>query len=130
MILATSALVAILTGEPEAEPLLDAAVAAPGLRMSAGTALEASIVLDSRSAPQQRRRLDDLLDALAVEIVPFDADQWVLARAAYQDFGKGSGHRAQLNLGDCFAYALHRQSGEPLLYVGHDFERAGVPRAW
>ena len=130
MILDTSALVAILLGEPEAETLLDAAASAPALRMSAGTALEASIVLDSRSAPQQRRRLDDLLDTLGVETIPFDAAQWALARTAYQDFGKGSGHPAQLNLGDCFAYALHRQTGEPLLYVGHDFERAGVPRAW
>lgn len=129
MILDTSALVAILADEEESEFLLPTAVAATDLKMSAGTALEASIVLDSRSSPQQRRRLDDLLETLGVEIVPFDAQQWSLAREAYRDFGKGSGHPARLNMGDCYAYALHRATGEPLLFVGDDFARAGLARA-
>lgn len=128
MIVDTSALVAILTGEEDGEALFDAAAAASQLRMSAATALEASVVLDSRSSPQQRRRLDDLLTTLQVQIVPFDTEQWRVAREAYQDFGRGSGHPAQLNLGDCFSYALHRTSGEPLLYVGDDFANAGVQR--
>lgn len=129
MIVDTSALVAILLGEPEAEYLLEVAAAAPTLTMSAATALEASIVLDSRSAPQQRRRLDDLMTALAIKVVPFSEEHWRVARAAYQDFGRGSGHSAKLNMGDCYAYALHRVTGEPLLYVGDDFLAAGVPRA-
>lgn len=129
MIVDTSALVAIMLGEPEAEHLLEVAAAAPTLTMSAATALEASIVLDSRSAPQQRRRLDDLMVALAIDVVPFDEEHWRVARTAYQDFGRGSGHPARLNMGDCYAYALHRVTGEPLLYVGDDFFAAGVPRA-
>ena len=128
MIVDTSALVAILTGEPQADLLLAAAAGAPRLRISAATALEASVVLDNRSVPQQRHRLDDLLATLQVEIVPFDADQWRVAREAYRDFGKGSGHGAQLNLGDCFSYALHRTTGEPLLFVGDDFAAAGIER--
>ncbi|MGO0577544.1 type II toxin-antitoxin system VapC family toxin [Ornithinimicrobium panacihumi] len=129
MILDTSALVAILLREPEGEGLLAAAAASDDLQLSAGTALEASIVLDSRHAPQQQRRLDDLLAALEVRVVPFDEEQWAIARAAYRDFGKGSGHPAKLNMGDCYAYALHRQTGLPLLFVGQDFSLAGVASA-
>nr|WP_281497487.1 type II toxin-antitoxin system VapC family toxin [Ornithinimicrobium sp. F0845] len=121
-------MVAILADEEESEFLLTTALAATHLRMSAATALEASIVLDSRSSPQQRRRLDDLLETLEVEIVPFDAKQWSLAREAYRDFGKGSSHPARLNMGDCYAYALHRATGEELLFVGDDFARAGLTR--
>ena len=128
MIVDTSALVAILTGEPGGDRLLELASDQAALRISAATAFEASIVLDSRSAPQQRRRLDDLMSALGIEVVPFDTEQWQVARAAYQDFGRGSGHPARLNMGDCYAYALHRLTGEPLLYVGDDFSHAGVPR--
>lgn len=98
-------------------------------RISAGTLLEASIVFDSRAAPEQRRRLDDLIAVTGIEIVPFDEEQYRLARAAYQDFGRGSGHPARLNLGDCFAYALARTSGEPLLFVGDDLAAAGLARA-
>lgn len=98
--------------------------------LSAATALEASIVLDSRAQPQQRRRLDDLLATLGVQIVPFDAGQWAVARTAHQDFGRGAGHPARLTMGDCYAYALHRTSGLPLVYVGKDFAAAGVPAAF
>lgn len=81
--------------------------------MSAATPLEASIVLDSRTSPQQRRRLDDLLVALEVDIVPFDGMQWALAREAYRDFGRGSGHAARLNMGDCYAYACTSRVATP-----------------
>lgn len=126
MIIDTSALVSILTGEPQADRLLAVAAGASRVRMSAATALEASVVLDSRSSPQQRHRLDDLLATLQVDIVAFDSQHWRIAREAYRDFGKGSGHPARLNLGDCFSYALHRSTGDPLLYVGEDFAAAGV----
>lgn len=129
MIVDTSALVAILTGEPEGDDLLDRLVRAERPKISAATLLEASIVLDVRSAPEQRRRLDDLVAATNLEIIPFDIQQWTVARAAYQDFGRGSGHRARLNFGDCFAFALVRVTGEPLLFQGEDFAAAGVARA-
>lgn len=129
MIVDTSALVAILVGEEDADELLEALVSAPVPKISAATLVEAGIVLDSRTSPQQRRRLDDLLKVTGVEVVPFDARQAELARAAYADFGRGSGHRARLNLGDTFAYALHRVTGEPMLYKGGDFAAAGVEPA-
>ena len=129
MIVDTSALVAILTGEEEGPVLLDALIEAQISKISAGTLLEAAIVLDSRSVPEQRRRLDDLLRLAAIEVVAFDEKQAAIARAAHQDFGRGSGHRARLNLGDCFAYALARVTGEPLLFKGDDFAAAGVRSA-
>lgn len=129
MIVDTSALVAILVGEEDADEMLETLVSASAPKISAATLVEAGIVLDSRSSPQQRRRLDDLLAVTGVEVVPFDARQAELARLAYSDFGRGSGHPAQLNLGDTFAYALHRVTGEPLLYKGRDFAEAGVERA-
>ena len=129
MIVDTSALVAILLGESDGERLLEVLVASGSAKISAATLLEAGIVLDSRSHPQQRRRLDDLLAAGEVEVVPFDEAQAQFARQAYTDFGAGSGHAAQLNLGDTFAYALHRSTREPMLFKGNDFSAAGVTSA-
>lgn len=129
MIVDTSALVAILLGEDGADTLLGALVGPDPVRISAATLFEATTVLDSRTAPQQRRRVDDLLAVAGAEVVPFDEVQASLARQAYVDFGRGSGHPATLNLGDCFAYALHRATGEALLYKGADFAAAGVPNA-
>ena len=73
-------------------------------------------------------RLDTTLTKLGIEIVPVTAEQARLARQAYRDFGKGSGHPAKLNFGDCFAYALAAERGEPLLYKGDDFAHAGLSR--
>lgn len=129
MIIDTSALVAILMGEEEGEAFLELLLGADRPKISTGTLLEAGMVLDSRTSPQQRRRLDDLLGIAEVEVVAFDQKQAHEARQAYVDFGKGSGHAAGLNLGDTFAYALHRTTGEPMLYTGQDFAAAGVPRA-
>jgi ribonuclease VapC len=129
VILDTSALVAILVGEEDGDELLEALVSATAPKISAATLVEAGIVLDIRTSPQQRRRLDDLLGAAGVEVVPFDARQAEVARQAYTDFGRGSGHPARLNLGDTFAYALHRVTGEPMLFKGQDFAAAGVERA-
>lgn len=128
MIVDTSALVAILTGEDAGPAFLGALIDASSVKISAGTLLEAAIVLDSRSSPQQRRRLDDLLSLAGVEVVAFDREQAQAARQAYVDFGRGSGHPAGLNLGDTFAYALHRATGEPMLFKGDDFAAAGVSR--
>ena len=124
MILDSSALVAILTLEPEGERLLRAA-AAGRCRMSAATAVEVGIVADARSA-RHGERLDELLRLLEVEVEPVTARQAEVARLAYRRFGRGSGSKAALNFGDCFSYALSVTAGEPLLYVGADFAETDV----
>lgn len=129
MILDTSAIVAILRKEPEAATLLTKVVQAPVSRISAATYLEAGIVIDSDSNPVLSRRLDDLIKEAPLSILPFTEAQAKLARAAYQDYGKGSGHPARLNFGDCFAYALAKDLGEPLLFKGDDFARTDVEAA-
>jgi ribonuclease VapC len=104
VILDTSAVIAMLLGEPEAAALSACADAAPYRAMSAASWLEAAIVADNRGA-EAARNLTPLLDTLGVEVVPFTIEQARLARAAHQRFGRGR-HPAGLNLGDCFAYAL------------------------
>ncbi|HEY5784053.1 MAG TPA: type II toxin-antitoxin system VapC family toxin [Microlunatus sp.] len=126
MIVDTSVLIAILGGEDDGPELLEMLIRADRPKMSAATFLEAGLVIDGRTSPQQRRRLDDLVRVARMEIVPFDADQARVARVAYQDFGRGSGHPARLNFGDCFAYALATVNGEPLLFEGDDFAATGV----
>ena len=126
MIVDASVLIAILGGEDDGPELLELLIRADRPKMSAATFLEAGLVIDGRTSPQQRRRLDDLMRMARIEIVPFDADQAHVARVAYQDFGRGSGHPARLNVGDCFAYALATVNGEPLLFKGDDFATTGV----
>lgn len=121
MIVDSSALVAILTKEPTRAGLLAALIAAPSTTISAGTLLEVGIVVDRRGDATLSRRLDDLIASFAIEVRDVTAEQAAIGRAAYRDYGKGSQHPAQLNYGDCFAYALARVTGEPLLYVGNDF---------
>ncbi len=129
MILETSALVAVLTGEPERAELLNRMQEAASLRMSTGSYLECAIVVDGRRDPVLSRQLDTLLDVLGVELVPVDARQAHIARRAYADFGRGSGHAARLNFGDCFGYALASVTAEPLLFKGSDFAQTDVRRA-
>lgn len=119
-------MIAILTDEPEREALLSAVLSEPHRRMSAGTYLETSILVDARRDPVLSRHLDTLLEALGVEITAVTRDQAVVARQAHRDFGRGSGHPARPNLGDCFAYALATDAGEPLLFVGDDFTHTDV----
>ncbi len=126
MIVDTSAIVAIFSGEDGSDALVDAILAADKVEISAATLVELYAVLDRRSAPEQRRRLDSLLQALRVEVVAFTAEHATIAREAHRDFGRGSGHRAGLNLGDCFSYALATERREPLLYVGQDFAHTDV----
>ena len=127
MIVDTSALVAILKLETDG-PLYEAALAAsPVNRISAATYLEVSIVIDRARDPLLSRRLDEFLATMAVIIEPVTASQAQVAREAYRDFGKGSGHRAGLNFGDCFAYALARKLNEPLLFKGDDFGHTDIP---
>lgn len=128
MIVDSSAIVAMLRGEPEAEAFNAAIADARQPAMSAGNYLETAIVIDKDGDAVLSANLDALLASLAIEIAPVTARQARIARQAYRDFGKGSGHPAKLNFGDCFAYALAMESGEPLLYKGEDFIHAGLRR--
>jgi len=121
LIVDTSALVAILRQEPEHsvfEKILDDA---ESLRISAANYLELSIVIDSRRDPALSREIDDLLDRFSIEVEPVTVEQALIAREAYRDYGRGSGHAANLNFGDCFSYALARAKREPILFKGDDF---------
>ena len=121
MIIDTSALVAILRDEPEAAVCARAIECAAQRRLSAVNFVEAAVVFDGSRDPIASRRFDDLLKEAQVIIEPVTEIQARLAREAYRDFGKGSGHPAGLNFGDCFAYALAKVIGEPLLFKGSDF---------
>ena len=130
MIVDTSALVALLRGEDDA-PRFARALAARSepKRISAANFLEAAIVIDGSRDPVASRRLDEVAAKARLTIEPVTAEQAHIARAAYRDFGKGSGHPAGLNFGDCFAYALAKAAGEPLLYKGTDFSETDVASA-
>lgn len=129
MIVDTSAFVAILRKEPDAERYVAAISQAVEPRVSAGSYLETAIVVDINRDPVLSGRLDDLLAVTRARIEPVTEQHAVIARRAYRDFGKGSGHPAGLNFGDCFAYALARATGEPLLYKGDDFTHTDVASA-
>ena len=129
MILDASAVIAILRDEPDAPRFHLAVAIAEQRRISAATHLEAAVVIDAERDPIASRKLDDLMQRIGAEIVTFTASQGNLARAAYRDYGKGSGHPARLNFGDCFAYALAKELGEPLLFKGDDFSKTDVERA-
>jgi len=126
MVIDSSALVAILLGEPEAERLTPALAADPVRCISAFSLLETSVVLYRRKGVEAVAELDALLADLGVEIVAFDAVQARAASAAYERFGKGL-HAASLNLGDCCSYALASIRKQPLLYKGDDFPRTDLP---
>jgi ribonuclease VapC len=121
VIIDTTALIAILRAEPDAADFAEAIEAATSRRMSAANFLEAAVVMDSARDPVVSRRFDELVAAAEIEIEPVTEAQARTAREAYRDFGKGSGHPAGLNFGDCFAYALAKDVGEPLLFKGKDF---------
>ncbi len=121
MIIDPSALAAILLGEPDAGFFADTIAAAPHRRISAASYVELAAVLDGRRNPVLSGALDAILASSHIEIAPFTVAQALIARDAYQRFGRGSGHPARLNMGDCFAYALARDLGEPLLFKGRDF---------
>ena len=129
VIVDSSAVIAILRAEPEAEAFAQAIDAAPRCLMSAANFLEAAIVVDRSRTAIPGRRLDELIRELAIVIEPVSAAQAHIARQAYRDYGRGSGHPARLNFGDCFAYALARESGEPLLFKGDDFRHTDIAPA-
>jgi ribonuclease VapC len=126
MILDTSALIVILRDEPEAKAFAMAIADADRRRLSAANYLEAALVIDGSRSPIASRRFDDLLREAEIVIEPVTEAQAKVAREAYRDFGRGSGHPSGLNFGDCFAYALAKTSGEPLLFKGDDFVHTGI----
>ena len=129
MILDTSAVIAILRDEPEAPVFAKTIEKADHRRISAVNYVEAAAVIDGSRDPIASRRFDDLLREAQVAIEPVTEAQARMARQAYSDFGKGSGHPAKLDFGDCFAYALAKTEREPLLFKGDDFSHTDVTRA-
>ena len=129
MIVDSSAILAILLGESEAPACALAIELAPVCRISAATLLEVSIVIDASRDPVASRRLDELVAMASFVIEPVTEEQTRIGRAAYRDFGKGSGHPAGLNFGDCFTYALAKTTGEPLLFKGDDFSHTDIEPA-
>ena len=125
MIVDTSALMAILFAEDDAWRYAKAMAAGPVCRLSAATFVEAAIVIEAHSKGGSGHQLDALLREAAIKIEPVTEEHAHLARQAYLDFGRGR-HPAGLNLGDCFAYALSKATGEPLLFKGLDFARTDV----
>jgi ribonuclease VapC len=126
VIVDTSAIVAMLRAEPEAPAFARTIAAAPIARISAATYVELSSVIDGSRDPVLSGSLDPFLASARIQIEPLTAEQARIARTAYQRFGRGSGHSARLNMGDCFAYALARDLGEPLLFKGDDFKQTDI----
>jgi ribonuclease VapC len=128
MVIDTSAVVAVLTGEG-GYAALEAVIDRAAVRaIAVASVFEASIVLESRFGDAGSHELDLMLSRLAIEIVPMDRDQLEWARHAYRTYGKGR-HKAGLNFGDCFAYALAKSRTEPLLYCGNDFPETDIASA-
>jgi ribonuclease VapC len=129
MIVDTSALIAILRDEPEAVSFARAIENSAVRRLSAANFVEATVIIDASRDPIASRRFDDLIKEAQIIIEPVTEPQARNAREAYRDFGKGSSHPAQLNLGDCFAYALAKSTGEPLLFKGDVFTHTDIQPA-
>lgn len=121
MIIDASTILAILRDEPEALSCAKAIASTSSRRVSAVNYVEAAIVIDGSRNPVASRRFDDLFREAQLVVEPVTEAQARIAREAYRDFGKGSGHPAGLNFGDCFAYALAKAMGEPILFKGDDF---------
>ncbi len=128
MIVDTSALIAILHDEPEAAAFGLALTEAVAVSMSAATLVELTMVAEGRAGRPMGDRVNRLLASAKVEVVPFTAEHAALAAEGWRRYGKGR-HPAGLNLGDCFAYALARSRGEPLLFKGTDFAQTDVKAA-
>ena len=125
MIVDSSAIVALLRAEPDAPGLAKAITSAPRCRISAVNYVEVAVVIDSARDAIASRRFDDFFRASRIVIETVTPKQAEIARQAYRDFGKGR-HRARLNFGDCFAYALAKAMSEPLLFKGQDFKHTDL----
>jgi len=129
MIVDMSALIAILRDEPEARACASAIESSAIRRVSAANFVETALIIDASRDPVASRRFDDLIREAQITVEPVTEAQARIAREAYRDFGKGSGHPAKLNFGDCFAYALAKVTAEPLLFKGDDFARTDIEPA-
>lgn len=125
MVIDTSAIIAILLGEPGAEALARAIANDSKRLISAFTALEASIVIEAKKEEVGGRELDLLFHRARIQIVAMNHEQFELARLAWRTYGNGR-HPAELNIGDCCSYALAKYSGEPLLFKGNDFAKTDL----
>ncbi len=127
MVIDTSAILALLFNEPEADDI-EVALDDDAVRlMSTASCLEAAIVVEARFGAAGGREFDLLVHKAQIELVPVTAEQAEVARSAWRQFGRGR-HEAGLNFGDCFAYALAASSGEPLLFKGDDFAKTDIAR--
>lgn len=126
MIIDSSALLAILFNEPDKESFLAAIQKDPYVKMSVANYLESAIRIDSFRDPILSRLFDELIEEMGIELKEVTPDQAQIARQAFKDFGKGSGHSASLNFGDCFAYALTKATKEKLLFKGNDFPETDI----
>jgi len=125
MVIDTSALIAILQGEPERHAFIEAIDAADSRRMSVAAFVETSIVIEAKYGNEGLRDLDRFIGLAGVELIPVSVEQAQAARTAFSRFGKGR-HRAALNYGDCFSYALAVVFGEALLCKGDDFRHTDL----
>ena len=128
MIIDTSALVAVILGEPDAEGHLRAMLTADTLSISAATLTESMIVVEARQGEEAVSDLAALLAEVQADVIPFDEEQAEAAASGWRRFGKGR-HPAALNLGDLYSYALATTRAEPLLFKGNDFAATDVQRA-
>jgi ribonuclease VapC len=129
MIVDSSAIIAILLNEEDGDALSRVLDGVDVVRMSAASYFETSIVIDHYRDAALSTRLDDTILDAEIVIEPVTPEQARIARQAYRDYGKGSGHPAQLNFGDCFSYALARDKREPILFKGEDFENTDLRSA-
>lgn len=129
MIVDSSALLAILFSETDAERYAQALAHASESRISAANWVETAIRIDHGNNAIASNAFDDLVREAGIIITPVSAEQAVIARHAYRAYGKGTSHPAQLNFGDCFSYALAKSTGEALLYKGLDFPHTDIPSA-
>ncbi len=129
MIVDTAAVIAILRDEPEAARYSEAIAGDAHPKMSVASYVEGGVIADAAKNPNVSRAYDELLRIAGVEVRPVTIEQGRIAREAYRDFGRGSGHPAKLNFGDCFSYALAKDTGEPLLFKGADFSATDVVSA-
>ncbi|MDW9844132.1 PIN domain-containing protein [Sinorhizobium meliloti] len=125
MIVDTSALVAILYREPQAASFVNYIHDAETTRISVANYIELSMVVESQLGPDGMRQAEAFFRRAGIIVEPVTLEHGELARQAFLDFGKGR-HKAGLNFGDCFAYALAKASGEPLLFKGNDFSQTDV----
>jgi len=128
MVIDSSALLAIILDEPELDEFTSSVAKADVVRFSAASYVEASMVLTMRIRPQQESSLDEYLQRYEIRIEPLTEEQARIAAEAFRSYGRGR-HKARLNYGDCFTYALAKATREPLLFKGNDFSQTDLESA-